>query len=428
MVDLRQQPSLGLEEDKPVHPPTFAHPPPLLDHDPSPDIRIRHDRTSLTILGRIKNAVGRIAQQSVDTMRSGVLATVSHVCGVIKSLYIASFRRIEIPFSVLLVTVFLLALFHPTSPHLPTLVLTRICSIPHVPAVLPACADMPPKRNTSDSSSKSSLPDYGSSWLAELIEHGFEPLLKFPTRYSTLSSELQDAVLIIDDLISLAQGSKSSVLSHQSMIVALHRFSDRARVTKALHKFHMHTDRFVDQIIATMDFSADEVGAAPDHSIFLAVMGRKTKYTVASALFNQARNSVTADLKDLLCEGEVARYHLETLEAAIDTLSGVLHADQATVLEALNALMSSWRRMDNEQVRSAIVDTIELENFVLHRDRARTHLASALKTLLDMVEDIKTLQRQVTAPALEGDHGEISVHIEAVRMGAHRLRQRRFEA
>jgi hypothetical protein len=432
MVDLRKQPSPELEEHKPVLQPQPAHDPPV--PGPKPEIHIRRDEVVHTTFGHIKNAVGRVAGQSADTLRLGALAAASYAWGVLE--YFGHLTRIFLqymqkPFGGLLFICTLFTVVRLSSVHLPYTVLAPMCAVPQVPAFLPICSQIPSHMKKSfPYKSGSPPPVFDFPSLVKLQGSAFEPLLKSTAGYSALSLELQHAELAIEDLITLVH--ISDLPSREAIVMALGGFVERARNTgRALHEYNTHVGSSVDNVLAINEFAAKQIDAASDTSVVSKIMGWKTKDEVAATTFKQAMDFMVVDVRDLVVEGESIRQDLETLKTQLKTLSAMLHRDGAVIDKDLDVLLSSlWTMLGGNQmrVRSMQRNVSLLQKLGSYRDRARLHIENALNTLSSMHEDIRSLRRKVTAPALEGDHGRIQVQIDAIQMGARRLRQRQLEA
>lgn len=130
-------------------------------------------------------------------------------------------------------------------------------------------------------------------------------------------------------------------------------------------------------------------------------------------------------MKKLQLEGQEALGKLDLLDETLDALRTVTVTDGMTSSDEREAITDKfWTRMGGN--RAALRETDKklglLADVNIWRQHAGAHIAAALITLEQYMEDIEELRVRVATPALVHDI-PLEVHAQSIDMGIRRLRE-----
>jgi hypothetical protein len=319
--------------------------------------------------------------------------------------------------------------------HLPGLYGSRFCRPPdiHGKEKLPKWADYPK--------------------LIDVQSITFEHLLDGSAGGSGLSLEIKKAQIATADLATLVR--VSNLKSRDLLADSLVEFVNDAKYTgSGLQRLSSRIGGAVDRyvlrfvyiifsfivpcsIMAVNDYALHSIEAAQSKTSWLSVHAlspwSRTQPTseIVTQTFTEAMFVLSNAMERLILEAEVNIGNLNKLEERLLTLHEIVSREDSTLSSAQAELLSElWTKVggNKKTLRNFESHLALLKNLGVYRKKALVHVVAALQTLQAMSSDMEDIRERVAAPELTISKIPVKVHIESIRIGLERLKEKRVQA
>lgn len=147
--------------------------------------------------------------------------------------------------------------------------------------------------------------------------------------------------------------------------------------------------------------------------------------------FLMSMGNVASHMARLREEAEISMDHLLRLEEHLTVLHEITHRDNKDLTAAKEDVLAelwTWLGGNKRKLRRMDLDLDLLENVDKYRKKALVRIVATLQILHTLDVDMEELRTRVAALDVVGDKVPMDVHINSIKAGVERLKERQLRA
>ena len=148
--------------------------------------------------------------------------------------------------------------------------------------------------------------------------------------------------------------------------------------------------------------------------------------------FLTSMEKTSSEMARLRNEAGISMRHLERLQEHLKVLHEIIHSDNADLTaereEILAELWARLRRGNKRKLQGIDRNLDLLKDVNNYRKKASAHVRATIQALDILDADMENLRTRMAAPDVIGDDIPIDVHVESIKAGVERLRERQLRA
>lgn len=164
---------------------------------------------------------------------------------------------------------------------------------------------------------------------------------------------------------------------------------------------------------------------------FTSLSTSPTKKAVLGTFLISMENTAR-EMARLRSEADLSMRNLERLREHLKVLHEMSHSDNADLTaereEILGELWAQLRQKNKRKLRGIDRNLDLLKNVDNYRKKASAHVLATIQTLDTLDADMENLRMRMAAPDVVGDDIPINVHIESIKAGVERMKERQLRA